>query len=196
MTALLAPKGPGERRGWAQLRAVAKAGPGRLSSLPFVLVMAVVMALGMVGLLVLNTTLGDQAFNVRDEQAKATELSYRVADLEAQVTEARSSTQLAIKASQFGMRPNTYPVYLTLPDGSLVGHPTSVTGGEVPEVRYRTPEQLLAEAEARAKAALARAEAKQRAAEERKRKAAEEERKKAEAALAEQEAQAKKEQGN
>lgn len=162
MTALLAPKSPGERRDrWARLRAVAQP-DRRLSSLPFVLVVAMFMVAGMVGLLVLNTSLQDQAFEVRKQQRVANELGYQLAALEAQATEARSAGQLAMRASQLGMRANPYPVYLTLPDGRIVGDPTAVTGGEVPELRYRTPEQLQAEADARAKAeadAKAKAEA-------------------------------------
>ncbi|QLQ15291.1 MAG: hypothetical protein HZY73_05795 [Micropruina sp.] len=139
MTALLAPKNTnGGRKPWASLRAVA-APDRRLSSLPFILMVALFMAFGMVGLLVLNTSLQDQAFEVRKQQRIASELGYQLAALEAQATDARSATQLAIRASGLGMRPNPYPIYLTLPDGRIVGDPTAVTGGELPEVRYRTP---------------------------------------------------------
>lgn len=180
MTALLAPKNTnGGRKPWASLRAVA-APDRRLSSLPFILMVALFMAFGMVGLLVLNTSLQDQAFEVRKQQRIASELGYQLAALEAQATDARSATQLAIRASGLGMRPNPYPIYLTLPDGRIVGDPTAVTGGELPEVRYRTPEQLQAEAEARAKA-KAEAEAKAKAEAEAKAKAEAEKKAKADA---------------
>ena len=112
-----------------------------------------------------------------------TSIGYRVAELQSQVTEARSSTRLAVEATKLGMVPNPYPVYLTLPNGQVVGNPTSISGYEIPDVRYRTPDELAAlaqkaaDAEAKRIADLA---AKAKAAKEAKAKAAEE-KKKAEA---------------
>ena len=157
MTALLAPRGQEPRRSpWRALQAVVR--PHQtLSRAPFILVVAAFMAVGMLVLLLLNTALQEQAFAVRAQQRQATELGYRVADLEAQATEARSAAGLARRASDLGLRPNIYPVFLTLPEGSIIGDPTAVTGWELPEVKYRTPEQLQAEAEARDRAAAERA---------------------------------------
>ena len=88
-----------------------------------------------------------------------------------------------MRATELGMVPNPYPVYLTLPNGQVVGNPTSISGYEIPDVRYRTPDELAAlaqkaaDAEAKRIADLA---AKAKAAKEAKAKAAEE-KKKAEA---------------
>ncbi|MBK8460354.1 MAG: hypothetical protein WAS07_10025 [Micropruina sp.] len=180
MTALEAPQvlSAGSRQGGARLRPVTRR-QQTVAVVPFVSSLALLFVVGMVGLLLLNTTLQDQAFVVRAQQRQATELGYRLADLEAQVTEARSSTELAIRATELGLRPNPYPGYLMLPDGTVVGEPSRVTGAELPEVLYRSPEQLQAEARARVRAAeerrlaaRAQAEAKAKAAAEAKAQAA------------------------
>ncbi len=171
MTALLAPKpNPGQRRSEQRapresLREVRR--PQRtVASIPFILGLGVLLALGMVGLLLLNTALQEQAFAVRDQQKVATQLGYRMAALETEVTQARSSEGLAVAASKLGMVPNPYPAYLQLPSGEIIGKPTAMTGQEVPDVRYRTPEELAKIAKAREEAiAKAAAEAKQKAAE-------------------------------
>ena len=149
----------------------------RLSAIPFVLVVAVVLAVGMVGVLLLTMTLQSQAFAVRDRQHAADELGYRLADLQAQISEARSSGQLGIKASLLGMRPNPHPVLLVIPDGRVVGSPTRVTGGELPLVVYKDSAQIEADVQARE-----RADAEKRAAAEARRRAVEEARKRAAAA--------------
>lgn len=168
----------------------------RMASVPFVLSLAVLLALGMFGLLVLNTALQDQSFAMKERQQVATQLGYRLAALEARVTEARSSSGLAVQAAKLGMVPNPYPVYLTLPDGRVVGDPTAMTGSEVPDVRYRTPEELAELAKAKAAAEKQRlkdlAEAKRKAEEKRKAAAERREREARERAEAEKKAAAKK----
>ncbi len=178
MTALLAPKPQPGRRPSAEpssresLREVRR--PQRtMASVPFILSLGVLLALGMVGLLLLNTSLQEQAFAVRDQQKAATQLGYRMAALETEVTQARSSAGLAAAAAKLGMVPNPYPAYLELPGGEIVGKPTAMTGREVPDVRYRTPDELVAIARARDQAAAMQAAQAKKQAAEAKQKAAE-----------------------
>lgn len=144
MTALEAPRSNSEQRprrwGLAQVPIPQR----RMAGVPFVLSIGVFLVLGMVGLLLLNTSLQEQSFAVQAKQKAANQLGYRVAALESQVVEARSSTRLAIEATKLGMVPNPYPVYLSMPSGRVIGDPTKLTGYELPDVRYRTPEQLAA----------------------------------------------------
>ncbi|MFT3861700.1 hypothetical protein [Micropruina sp.] len=190
MTALEAPRRTSEQRprrwGLTQVPIPDR----RMASVPFVLVLGVFLGLGMVGLLLLNTALQEQGFAVQAQQKQATQLGYRVAALESEVTEARSSTRLAIEATKLGMVPNPYPVYLALPAGTVIGDPSTISGYEVPDVRYRTPAELAAmakraaDAEAKRVAEL-KAAAEKRAEEKQKAEAAEkkaEEKQKAEAA--------------
>lgn len=156
MTALLAPRPTKQTPGRPDLRPV----PGsrrRMASIPFAVVVAVVLGLGMVALLVLTTSLQNQAFGVQDKQREATALSIRLSALQADVADARSIQNLSVTAQKLGMRPNPYGAQLRL-DGTVIGRPRVVFGGEVPTVRYLTPEQ----AEAQVKA-LDRAEAERKA---------------------------------
>lgn len=137
MTALLNPGSGRVRQRRTQLKPV----PGRrnrMATTPFVLVVALVMAVGMVGLLLLTTAVQDQAFAVQSKQREATALASRVSSLQAQAANARSVSNLAELAQRLGMRPNPYGAGITL-DGRVVGRPSPVFGGEVPGIRYVPP---------------------------------------------------------
>jgi hypothetical protein len=116
-----------------------------MSTVPFVMVVAFVLALGMVGMLVLTTALQDRAFAVQSSQHEANVLASQVSQLQAEVADARSVKSLAIAATRIGMRPNPYAVPLRLSDGKVLGEARPVYGNEVPGVRYLTPEQAEAQ---------------------------------------------------
>jgi len=175
MTALLDPR-PGRPTPGRQTqdRPALRPVPGarrRMATVPFVMVVAVVLALGMVGLLVLTTALQDQAFGVQRTQREANTLAIRLSALQDEVATARSIQNLSVAAQHIGMRPNPYGAQLRISDGVVIGEPRAVMGGEVPTVRYVTPEQAAAqvraldraEAERKAKAKAARKEAKAKA---------------------------------
>ena len=165
MSALWAPV-PGTRetaepgRRDARLRAVGRPAP-RLSRAPFLLVLIAVFGLGMAGLLMLNTTLQNQAFSSRALDRQATELAYTQADLESQIAVLSAPPELARRASALGMRPNPYPALLELPSGDVVGDAKPVTGTEVPSMVVKTPAEVASEkAAAKAKAEREAAEKK------------------------------------
>lgn len=156
--------------GRAPLRPVAPPAR-RMARFPFLLVLIGIFGLGMAGLLMLNTTLQNQAFQARALHRQATELAYVQADLERQLDASGAPAELALRASKLGMRPNPHPAFLVLPEGRVVGEPKPVTGREQEVFVVKTPEQLAAEAAkaARAKAgAAAKEAAEERAAAERK----------------------------
>jgi hypothetical protein len=158
------------------LRAVAQPA-ARLARFPYLLVLIGIFGMGMVGLLMLNTTLQSQAFQSRTLNRQATELAYAQADLENQLDALAAPQELARRASALGMRPNPFPAFLVLPSGKVVGEPIPVSGDELPTLIVKTPAQLAAEqaakrARAEAKAA-AKAAKKEAAAAQAKRKAAE-----------------------
>ena len=158
------------------LRAVAQPA-ARLARFPYLLVLIGIFGMGMVGLLMLNTTLQSQAFQSRTLNRQATELAYAQADLENQLDALAAPQELARRASALGMRPNPFPAFLVLPRGKVVGEPIPVSGDELPTLIVKTPAQLAAEqaaerARAEAKAAE-KAAKKEAAAAEAKRKAAE-----------------------
>ncbi len=143
MSAQVAPR-PGQQPRRTGLRPVPRP-TGRISTIPFVLVVVLFLALGMVGMLVLSTALQDQAFAVQKSQHEANVLASQVSQLQAGVADARSVKSLAIAAAHLGMRPNPYEVPLRLSDGNVLGTARPVYGNEVPGVRYLTPEQAEAQ---------------------------------------------------
>lgn len=156
-----------------RLRPVADPAP-RLARFPFLLVMIGIFGLGMVGLLMLNTTLQNQAFEARALNRQATELAYVQADLEQQLDAHAAPRELALAASQLGMRPNPNPAFLVLPEGRIIGEPRSVSGNELTSLVVKTPEQIAAEeaaTAAKAKVAAEKKAAEERAAAERKKAA-------------------------
>ena len=126
------------------LRAVPGALP-RLARVPFILVLIAIFGLGMTGLLMLNTTLQNQAFQASTLNRQATELAYTEADLESRLDELAAPQVLAQRATSLGLRANPYPAFLVLPKGKVVGKPRAVTGNEVPTMVLKTPAQLAAE---------------------------------------------------
>ena len=139
-----------------RLRAVPPPRP-RLARIPFLLVLIGIFGLGMAGLLMLNTTLQNQAFQARSLNRQATELAYVEADLQNQLDAAGASSELARRASLLGMRPNPRPAFLVLPKGKVIGNPNRVTGSEVPDLVVKTRAQLASERATRIAAREAKA---------------------------------------
>jgi hypothetical protein len=92
--------GPGRRR---PLSAVPKP-PAILGRTPFLLILAsvLVLVLGMVGVLLLNTTLQSRAFDVRRLQRQANELAYLRADLDSKARLLATTEELARRAKDLG----------------------------------------------------------------------------------------------
>lgn len=147
------------------LRAVPRPLP-RLARMPFILVLIALFGVGMTGLLMLNTTLQNQAFQAGSLNRQASELAYTQAGLESQLDRAAAPQELARRASAYGLRPNPYPAFVVLPKGKVLGKPKVVTGLEAPTIVVKTPAEVAAEraaAAARAKANAAAAAAKAKA---------------------------------
>ena len=121
---------------------------GGLGRLPFMLILAGVLVVGLVGLLMLQTRVQEQSFEVRQLQATATQLSYKQAQLEAEVQQKATPAEIARQATALGMVPNPHAVYIDVRTGTVVGAQKAVTGNEVPYITYRSPEQKAADAAA------------------------------------------------
>ncbi|MHB1009378.1 MAG: cell division protein FtsL [Propionibacteriaceae bacterium] len=121
---------------------------GGLGRLPFLIILAGVLVAGLVGLLMLQTRVQEQSFEVRQLQRQATELAYKQAQLEAEVQQKATPAEIARQATALGMVPNPYGVYIDVRNGAVVGSPKVVRGNEVPNITYRSPAQRAAEAAA------------------------------------------------
>lgn len=144
----------GERR----LRAVPSL-PARMARIPFISVLIAIFGIGMVGLLMVNTTLQNQAFESRSLNRQAAQLVYQEAELQSQLNKLRTPDQIASKASALGMRANPKPAFLVVPSGKVIGEQYRVTGKEMKGLIVKTPEQLAAEKAVREAKAKAKAEA-------------------------------------
>ena len=129
MSALLAPvESPTQARD--RLRPLPQA-RRRLARLPFLIVLAMLVAVGMAGVLVLSVTLQQRADRLSSLRSQDAELGYQEASLQARVEQLSSVTSLSHHAYQLGMRPNPAPVFINLGSGGIVGKPTRVTGREM-----------------------------------------------------------------
>lgn len=167
MSALLADDRTRTRtlRDRSRLKAVPRP-PERMARIPFIAVLIAVFGVGMAGLLMLNTSLQNQAFEGRSLNRQANELVYGQAELESEISRRASPQELARRASALGMRPNPHPVFVVVPSGKVIGQPRRVTGREVPSLVIKTPAEVAAEraaAEAKRKAAAVEKAARDRA---------------------------------
>ena len=179
-----------------RLSAVPKAAPARVSRFPFILGLVILVALGMGGLVVVNTQIQTQATELAALQQQATNLGHKQAQVEAEVNQLGSAANLQAEAHRLGLRPNPNPAFIVLPDGKILGTPTEVTGQELGDQVYLTWDQVVRQQEqarlqvvrdAQAKAEADRLAAAEKAAADA--KAAEDKKKAAEAAKKQQASQ-------
>lgn len=93
----------------------------RVSRIPFAVLVVAVLTLGLVGLLVLNTTLQQRSYLISDLQSKAQSLSSRQQSLQLQVANLKTPQRLAQEALKTGMVPAGTPGYLSLRTGKILG---------------------------------------------------------------------------
>ena len=126
------------------LRPVPAASP-RLARRPFAVVLIVLFGVGMTGLLMLNTTLQNQAFESRSLNRQATQLAHVQVDLQTQLDTMAAAPELARRASDLGMRANPKPAFLVVPSGKVLGKTYRVKGNEMPGLVVKTERQLAAD---------------------------------------------------
>lgn len=119
--------------------------PPRLARRPFAIVLIILFGVGMTGLLMLNTTLQNQAFESRTLNRQATELAHVEVDLQTQLDAIAAAPELARRASDLGMRANPKPAFLVVPSGKVIGKPYRVKGDELPGLIVKTKRELAAD---------------------------------------------------
>lgn len=122
----------------------------RMARLPFLTVLIALVGAGMVGLLLLNTSLQTQAFEASELRREAAAMSYAEGELEQLVTEAGSARELSRRASALGMRPNRDIAFIQLQTGQVTGEPRAADGLYLPSALTRSPEELAKEKAAEA----------------------------------------------
>lgn len=129
----------GTRRSWlhpgtaARLpRLVLLPAPQRRSRLPFALIVLLLIGSGLIGLLLINTVLAQDAFVLFGLQQKTAALSDQEQQLRETVAREAGPTVLASRAASLGMVPGGNPLFLRLPDGAVLGDPKGA-GGVAPQ---------------------------------------------------------------
>ena len=102
---------------------------GPLRRSPFVAVVVSLLAAGLLGLLVLNTALAQDAFRLHTLKQESRALEDREEALRREVEALRSPQELAGRAAELGMVPAGPPAFLRLSDGAVLG---STTPAEAP----------------------------------------------------------------
>ncbi len=105
-------------------------GTTRAPRVPFAAFILTVLGLGLVALLVLNTTLQHQAFAAHALSERADSLALERQQLQLEVDQLRSPEHLAAEAQRLGMVQNTDPAFLMLADGSIRGEAAPAQPGQ------------------------------------------------------------------
>ncbi|MDQ3627629.1 MAG: septum formation initiator family protein [Actinomycetota bacterium] len=107
----------------------------------FVVVVAVMLVGGLVGLLLLNLSMQKGAFELAGLQARSGELKVQQQALDQQLERIQSTHRLALRATEHGMVPSANPMFLDLSDGSVIGEPVpAVAGQPLPGLGGREPD--------------------------------------------------------
>lgn len=88
---------------------------------PFLAVVVLLLAGGLLGLLALNTVLAQDAFHLHALTKQGKELADREQALAREVETMRTPRNLAAKARSLGMVQSAAPAFLRLPDGAVLG---------------------------------------------------------------------------
>jgi hypothetical protein len=106
---------------------VAPPAPVTVPRAPFVALILVVVVAGVLGILVLNTKINENAFKLAHLHSTRSNLDQQEQQLDQQLADLESPNSLAAAACRKGMVPANAPAYLQLPNGQLIGVPQPAT---------------------------------------------------------------------
>lgn len=89
--------------------------------MPFAFLVVVALAAGVIGLLLVNTSLQQGAFAMAALEGKASALLARQQSLELEVAALRDPGRLSRRAERLGMVADRSPTFLRLSDGRILG---------------------------------------------------------------------------
>ncbi|MGK5642988.1 FtsB family cell division protein, partial [Streptomyces sp. URMC 126] len=108
--------------GGSRLGRLLPAGTGGARRTPFVLLVVVLLGSGLIGLLLLNSSLNQGSFELSRLQRRTTELTDRQQALQQEVDQLAAPDALERRARELGMVPGGSPAFLN-PDGTVSGVP-------------------------------------------------------------------------
>jgi hypothetical protein len=95
---------------------------------PFIAMMLVVVIAGVVGILVLNTKINENAFKLDALQRNQQSLDRTEDGYNRQLANFESPSNLAAAARRLGLVPADSPAFIKLPDGKILGVPRPASG--------------------------------------------------------------------
>jgi hypothetical protein len=95
---------------------------------PFLALVLGAVVAGVLGILVINTKINENAFHLDDLRAKQATLDLQEQQLAQQLADRESPGNLAAAAKRLGLVPAGTPAFITLPDGRIVGIPEPAVG--------------------------------------------------------------------
>ncbi|MEV7396095.1 hypothetical protein [Aeromicrobium sp. NPDC092404] len=110
----------------------------RARKAPFVVVVLTILSVGLVGLIIMSTILQAQSFEAQKLNSQSAELETQRQLLSREVDKLQSPANVARRAIQYGMVPNTNPAFLRLSDGEVLGKPEAAKPGKT-NIRSVTP---------------------------------------------------------
>jgi len=119
------------RRTRENLRLVAPIRVRKASRGVFVIVLAIILGVGLLGMLVINTTLAQGAFTVSELRSTQEELSRTEATLIESVAALAAPVVLETKARNLGMVPSSTPAFIQIPTGKVLGKPKPAPGARI-----------------------------------------------------------------
>lgn len=118
----------GPERGRQPWLKVAPPAPVSVPRAPFVMLLLLVVVGGVLGILMINTKVNENAFKLRHLERQQADLDRQEQDLSKQIAEAESPNNLEARAKQLGLVPAGSPAFIRLPDGRIIGVPRPATG--------------------------------------------------------------------
>ena len=88
---------------------------------PFVLLIVTVLGVGLVALLLLNTGVAQDSFQLTDLRRQSALLQDREEALEQEIAQLSTPDRLAKEAERLGMQPGSSPVFIEVPGGTILG---------------------------------------------------------------------------
>jgi cell division protein FtsB len=95
---------------------------------PFVALVLAVVVIGVLGILVLNTKINENAFRLADLRDRQATLDRQEQELNQHIADQQSPNSLAAAARRLGLVPSGTPAFIKLPDGRVLGVPQPATG--------------------------------------------------------------------
>lgn len=97
---------------------------------PFVALVSLLLAGGVVGLLLFNTELQQGSFTSSALEERAAVLAGKEESLQMQLDRLRDPQHIAAQAKKLGMVPASNPAFIRLSDGKVLGRPTVATSAD------------------------------------------------------------------